>query len=73
MPTVEFLPLEPRAINVRTFDCGKKAISVYLRHYAVKNMALNLSDPKSQILLKILAVMVTEKAADPFNQNGKYQ
>ncbi len=52
MPTVEFLPLGPRAINVRTFECGKEAINVYLRRYAVKNMALNLSDPKSQILLE---------------------
>ncbi|MCY4533103.1 MAG: hypothetical protein OXC84_12395 [Gammaproteobacteria bacterium] len=52
MPTVEFLPLDPRAINVRTFECGKEAINVYLRRYAVKNMALNLSDPKSQILFE---------------------
>jgi GNAT superfamily N-acetyltransferase len=43
MPTVEFLPLDPRAINVRTFDCGKEAINVYLRRYAAKNMALNLN------------------------------
>lgn len=43
MPTVEFLPLDPRTINVRTFDCGKDAINVYLRRYAAKNMALNLN------------------------------
>ncbi|MAT94561.1 MAG: GNAT family N-acetyltransferase [Halioglobus sp.] len=43
MPTVEFLPLDPRTINVRTFDCGKEAINVYLRRYAAKNMALNLN------------------------------
>lgn len=43
MPTVEFLLLDPRAINVKTFDCGKKSINVYLRRYAAKNMALNLS------------------------------
>lgn len=43
MPTVEFLPLDPRAINVKTFDCGKEAINVYLRRYAAKNMALNLN------------------------------
>ncbi len=52
MPTVEFLPLDPCAINVRTFECGKEAINVYLRRYEVKNMALNLSDPKSQILFE---------------------
>ena len=43
MPTVEFLPLDSRTINVRTFDCGKEAINVYLRRYAAKNMALNLN------------------------------
>ena len=43
MPTVEFLPLDPRTINVRIFDCGKEAINVYLRRYAAKNMALNLN------------------------------
>lgn len=43
MPSVEFLPLDPRTINVRTFDCGKEAINVYLRRYAAKNMALNLN------------------------------
>lgn len=43
MPTVEFLPLDPRAINVKTFDCGKESINVYLRRYAAKNMALNLN------------------------------
>ena len=43
MPTVEFLPLDPCTINVRTFDCGKEAINVYLRRYAAKNMALNLN------------------------------
>ena len=43
MPAVEFLPLDSRTINVRTFDCGKEAINVYLRRYAAKNMALNLN------------------------------
>ena len=43
MPTAEFLPLDPRTVNVRTFDCGKEAINVYLRRYAAKNMALNLN------------------------------
>ena len=43
MPTVEFLPLDSRTINVKTFDCGKEAINVYLRRYAAKNMALNLN------------------------------
>jgi len=43
MPSVEFLPLDPRTINVRTFDCGKEAINVYLRRYAAKNTALNLN------------------------------
>lgn len=43
MPIVEFLPLDPHAINVKTFDCGKEAINVYLRRYAAKNMALNLN------------------------------
>jgi GNAT superfamily N-acetyltransferase len=43
MPTVEFLPLDPRTINARTFDCGKEAINVYLRRYAAKNTALNLN------------------------------
>jgi len=43
MPTTEFLPLDPSAINVRSFDCGKDAINTYLRRYAAKNMALNLN------------------------------
>lgn len=43
MPSAEFLPLDPRAINVKTLDCGKEAINVYLRRYAAKNMALNLN------------------------------
>ena len=43
MPIVEFSSLDPRAINVKTFDCGKEAINVYLRRYAAKNMALNLN------------------------------
>lgn len=43
MPAVDFLPLDPRTINVRTFDCGKEAINVYLHRYAAKNMALNLN------------------------------
>ncbi|MEJ2417024.1 MAG: GNAT family N-acetyltransferase [Exilibacterium sp.] len=43
MPTTEFLPLDPRAINVKSFDCGKDAINTYLRRYAAKNMVLNLN------------------------------
>ena len=43
MPAVEFLPLDPRTINVRTFDCGKEAINVYLRRYAAKNMVRGLN------------------------------
>lgn len=43
MPTTEFLPLDPSAINVKSFDCGKDAINTYLRRYAAKNMALNLN------------------------------
>ena len=43
MPTVEFLPLDPRTIDAKTFDCGKEAINVYLHRYAAKNMALNLN------------------------------
>lgn len=43
MPTAEFLPLVPSAINVKSFDCGKDAINTYLRRYAAKNMALNLN------------------------------
>ncbi len=43
MPIVEFSSLDSRTINVKTFDCGKEAINVYLRRYAAKNMALNLN------------------------------
>ena len=43
MPAAEFLPLDPAAIDVRSFDCGKDAINTYLRRYAARNMALNLS------------------------------
>lgn len=43
MPTTEFLPLDPRSINVKSFDCGKDAINTYLRRHAAKNMALNLN------------------------------
>jgi len=43
MPTPEFLPLDTRAVNVKSFDCGKDAINTYLRRYAAKNMALNLN------------------------------
>ncbi|MAA87358.1 MAG: GNAT family N-acetyltransferase [Haliea sp.] len=43
MPILEFSPLDPRTINVKTFDCGKEAINVYLRRYAARNMALNLN------------------------------
>jgi GNAT superfamily N-acetyltransferase len=43
MPITEFLPLDPKAVNVKSFDCGKDAINTYLRRYAAKNMALNLN------------------------------
>ena len=43
MPTAEFLPLDPSAIDIKSFDCGKDAINTYLRRYAAKNMALNLN------------------------------
>src|SRR5690554_4089580 len=43
MPTAEFLPLDPREVNVKSFDCGKDAINIYLRRYAAKNMSLNLN------------------------------
>lgn len=43
MPAAEFLPLDPSAVNVKSFDCGKDAVNTYLRRYAAKNMALNLN------------------------------
>lgn len=43
MPSLEFLPLDTKAINVKSFDCGKDAVNTYLRRYAAKNMALNLN------------------------------
>ncbi len=43
MPTAEFLPLNPKTVDVKSFDCGKAAINTYLRRYAAKNMALNLN------------------------------
>ncbi len=43
MSTVEFVPLDPGAIQVKSFDCGKVAINTYLRRYAARNMALNLN------------------------------
>lgn len=43
MPSTEFLPLDPSALNVKSFYCGKDAINTYLRRYAAKNMALNLN------------------------------
>jgi len=43
MATIEFLPLDANAVNVKSFDCGKDAINTYLRRYAAKNMALNLN------------------------------
>ena len=43
MPAAEFLPLDPSAVDVKSFDCGKDAISTYLHRYAAKNMVLNLS------------------------------
>ena len=43
MPTAEFLPLNPKTVDVKSFDCGKAAINTYFRRYAAKNMALNLN------------------------------
>ncbi len=43
MPTTEFLPLDPSAVNVKSFDCSKDAINTYLHRHAAKNMALNLN------------------------------
>lgn len=43
MSSAEFLPLDTKAVNVRSFDCGKSAINSYLHRYAAKNMALNLN------------------------------
>lgn len=43
MPITEFVPLDPKAVNVKSFDCGKESINTYLRRYAAKNMALNLN------------------------------
>jgi len=43
MPSPDFLPLDTKEINVKSFDCGKDAINIYLRRYAAKNMALNLN------------------------------
>lgn len=43
MPAAEFLPLDPSAFNVKSFDCGKDAINTYLRRYAAKYMVLNLN------------------------------
>lgn len=43
MAGAEFVPLDTRNFNVKTFDCGKDFINVYLRRFAAKNMALNLN------------------------------
>ena len=43
MPTAEFLPLNPKTVDVKSFDCGKAAINTYLRRYAAIHMALNLN------------------------------
>ena len=43
MPITEFVPLDHKAVNVKSFDCGKESINTYLRRYAAKNMALNLN------------------------------
>ncbi len=43
MPAAEFLPLDLGTIDVKSFDCGKDAVDTYLRRFAAKNMALNLS------------------------------
>jgi GNAT superfamily N-acetyltransferase len=43
MPIAEFLPLDAHRIEVKSFNCGKDAVTTYLRRYAIKNMALNLN------------------------------
>lgn len=43
MPPADFLPLNPKTADVKSFDCGKDAINTYLHRYAAKNMALNLN------------------------------
>ena len=43
MANAEFLPLDTKAVDVKSFDCGKEPINTYLRRYAAKNMALNLN------------------------------
>lgn len=43
MQNPEFVPLAPKAFDVKPFDCGKTAINTYLHRYAAKNASLNLS------------------------------
>ena len=43
MPAAEFLPLDPSAIDVKSFDCGRDVINAYLRRCAAKKMTLNMS------------------------------
>jgi len=37
MRTDEFLALDPKSIDVKSFDCGKNAINTYLCRHAAKN------------------------------------
>ncbi len=43
MPSADFQPLDTQRVDVKSFDCGKEAVTTYLRRYAAKNMALNLN------------------------------
>ncbi|GGG53468.1 GCN5 family acetyltransferase [Pseudohongiella nitratireducens] len=43
MSKADFVPLDSRVADVRTFDCGNRDITTYLRRFAAKNAALNLN------------------------------
>ena len=70
MPTTEFLPLDPSAFNVKSFDCGKDAINTYLRRYAAKNMALNLN--RTFVLPYIPEALVPKEGSEKFHVAAYY-
>ncbi len=39
----EFIPLDAKQVDVKTFDCGKEAINTYLKRFAARNMRMGLS------------------------------
>ena len=43
MSKTDWVPLDYRIHDVRSFDCGKESITTYLRRYAAKNTRLNLN------------------------------